>query len=118
MRTKILGIALAAIVLIAPAYADAVFTPGNNPQPNEENIFFHTGQMGMTIQSFTNRSDTLVQYSYSTDTLIGKGGQSDVDAADWLIKNITMTVPGHTFLDAILNPFKPGTAGDLLVKNY
>jgi hypothetical protein len=106
---------LAALVLIASAYGDAIFETGNHPQPNEENILFHTDQMGTTIDGFTNQSDTLVQFSSTTDTLVGSGGQSDVDAMDGLINNITVTVPGHTFLDLIFNPFKPASANDLVV---
>jgi hypothetical protein len=115
MKTRIIGIALATLVLIASAYADAVFTLGNHHQANEENVLFHSDQMGTTIDGFTNRSDTLVQFSSTTDTLIGSGGQSDVDALDGLINNITMSVPGHTFLDAIINPFEPQAGRDLVV---
>ena len=115
MRTRFFGVALATLVLIAPAYADAIFTTGNHPQPNEENILFQTDQTGTTIDGFTNQSNTLVQFSSTTDTLIASGGQSDVDAMDGLINNITVTVPGHTFLDLIFNPFKPASANDLVV---
>jgi len=115
VRTRFFGVALAALVLIASAYGDAIFELGNHPQPNEENILFHTAQMGTTIDGFTNQSDTLVQFSSTTDTLVGSGGQSDVDAMDGLINNITVTVPGHTFLDLIFNPFKPASANDLVV---
>ena len=115
MRTKILGTALATVVLLGSAYADAVFTLGNHPQPNEENILFQTDQMGMTIEAFTNRSDTMVQWSSTTDTLLGTGGQSDLDAVGGLIHDVTFTVPGHTFLDLIFNPFKPGNNNDLVV---
>jgi hypothetical protein len=112
---RIVGIALAALVLVASASANAVFTLGNHPQPNEENVLFHTDQTGTTIDGITNRSGTLVQFSSTTDTLIGSGGQSDVDAVDGLINDITMSVPGQTFLDAIINPFEPGARGDLVV---
>lgn len=116
MRTRVLGTALATLVLIASAYANAVFTLGNHHQPNEENIFFQTDQTGATIDAITNHSDTMVQYSSTTDTLVGFGGQSDVDAADGLINDITTTLPGgQTFLDYIINPFKPAAAGDLVV---
>jgi len=57
----------------------------------------------------------MVQSSSTTDTLAGSGGQSDVDAMDGLINNITVTVPGHTFLDLIINPFKPASANDLMI---
>lgn len=32
------------------------------------------------------------------------------------INNITMTLPGHTFLAAIINPFEVQATGDLLIK--
>ena len=84
---------MATLVLIAPAYADAIFTTGNHPQPNEENILFHTAQTGTTVDGFTNQSNTLVQFSSTTDTMVRSSGQSDVDAMDGLINNITVTVP-------------------------
>ena len=115
MRTKILGTALATLVLLGSAYGNAIFTLGNNPQPNEENILFQTDQMGSTIDAFTNRSDTMVQFSSTTDTLLGTGGQSDLDASDGLINDVTITVPGLTFLDLIINPFKPVNNNDLVV---
>ena len=115
MRTKILGTALATLVLLGSAYGNAIFTLGNNPQPNKENILFQTDQMGSTIDAFTNRSHTMAQFSSTTDTLLGTGGQSDLDASDGLINDVTITVPGHTFLDLIINPFKPVNNNDLVV---
>jgi len=112
---RIVGIALATVVLTASAYANAVFTLGNHPQPNEENILFQTDQTGETVDAFTNFSHTMVQFSSTTDVLIGSGGQSDLDAQDGEINNVTFTVPGHTFLDFIMNPFKPQTGLDLTV---
>ena len=61
MRTRFVGIAVTALVLIATANADAIFETGNHPQPNEENIL-QAGQTGTTIDGFTNRSNTLVQF--------------------------------------------------------
>ena len=113
--TRAIGIALATLVLMASAYADAVFTLGNNPQPNEENVLFNSPMTGTTIKGLTNRSDTPIQFSSTTDTLRASGGQSDIDAMDGLINNITITVPGHTFLDFILNPFKVGATNGLVV---
>jgi hypothetical protein len=47
--------------------------------------------------------------------LLGTGGQSDLDASDGLINDVTITVPRHTFLDLIINPFKPVNNNDLVV---
>jgi len=112
-----LGIALAALVLTASAYADAIFATGNHPQPNEENVLLNGSgtQMGATVFGTTNHTHTTVQYSSTTDTLVGTGGQSDVDALDGEINNVTITVPGHSFQDLIINPFKPVNNTDLVV---
>ena len=116
MQTRVIRTVLATLVLITSAYADAHFKLGNHAQPNEENVLFQTDQMGATIDGFTNRSDTLVQFSSTTDTLMATAhGQAQVEAADGLINDITMSVPGHTFLDAIINPFKPESVRDLVV---
>lgn len=112
---KSLALAALAFASALPAHADAVFTTGNHHQPNEENILFNTAETGMTIAAHTNRSHTGVQFTSTTDILEAKGGQSDIDAADGELNNITFTVPGHTFNDFILNPFKPAAAGDLMV---
>jgi len=100
---------------MASAYADAVFTPGNHPQPGEENILFHSDQTGMIVDEFTNRSDTEVVVSSTIDTLIGTGGQSDIDDTSGEIHDITFMVPGHTFRDFILDPQKLVSLNDLTV---
>jgi transposase-like protein len=88
-------------------------------RPGSTCVLMVTGQpqtnlTGTTIEAITNKSDTLVEYSSTTDTLLGKGGQYDVDSADRSINDITMTVTGHTFLDTTINPLKPGNANDLM----
>jgi len=99
---------------MAPAYADAVFTEGTSNQPNEQNILFNGDHVGTIISGVTTHSGTAIQFS-STQTLIGTGGQSDVDAQGASINNITFMIPGHTFLDAVINPFKPGADDDLMI---
>lgn len=95
-----------------PAFADAVFTLGNHHQTGEENILFHSDTTGMTIQDF-DHAGTDVQFASTTDTLIGTGGQADIDSVSGLIHNVTITVPGHTFGDFIFNLFEPTRNGDL-----
>ena len=51
MRTRFVGIALTTLLLMASAYADAVFTLGNHPQPGEQNIMFHTAMTGTMVLS-------------------------------------------------------------------
>ena len=112
---KAAGILLSLVTLIAPVYADAVFQLGNHPQPNEQNVLFDTDQWA-TIDGFTNQSHTLVQFSSTTDILVATAsGQAKVEAQDGSLNDITMSIPGHTMLDAIINPFEPGSSNDMIV---
>jgi hypothetical protein len=117
MKTLRKNLLLAALVALAiPAFGDAVFTLGNNPQPNEQNVLFKSDQTGSTVFGFTNHSNTQVQFSSTTDTLVvSSSGQAKVSAMDGLVNDITFSVPGHTFLDFILNPLKPAADSDLMI---
>ena len=97
MKLKAVGIILVATILVAPAFANAVFTLGNHPQPNEQNILFTSFQSGATVNGFTNFTNTLVQFSSTTDTLVVTAvGQAKVTAMDGLVNDITISVPGTT----------------------
>ena len=116
--SRVTTLLLVAIIVLtaAQAFGDAIFTLGNHPQPNEQNVLFKTFQTGATVDGFTNQTDTLTHFSSTTDTLVVTAvGQAKVTAADGLINDITFTVPGHTFLDFIFNPFKPFANRDLTV---
>ena len=116
MKLKAVGIILVATILVAPAFANAVFQLGNHPQPNEQNILFGSNQTGTTVFGFTNITNTTAQFSSTTDTLmVTSSGQAKVTAVDGLVNDITITVPGHTFNDFILNPFDPPANNDLLI---
>jgi len=116
MKLKVVGIIFVATILVAPAFADAVFTLGNNPQPNEQNILFTSQQTGTTVSGFTNQSNTQVLFSSTTDTLdVTSLGQAKVTSVDGLINDLTITVPGFNFADFILNPFNPSANNDLSI---
>src|SRR5580704_18094311 len=107
---------IAIVALAAQAFGDAVFQLGNHPQPNEQNVLFTSDQTGSTVFGFTNQSNTQVQFSSTTDTLVvTSAGQAKVTALDGLVNDITFSVPGHTFQDFILNPFEPANNNDLMV---
>jgi len=97
---------VASVSLLAiPAFGDAIFTVGNNPQPDEQNVLFSTNQSAATVFGTTNQSGDTVQFTSTTDTLVTTAnGQSNLTALDGLINNVTITAPGRTFLDLILNP--------------
>jgi mannose/fructose/N-acetylgalactosamine-specific phosphotransferase system component IID len=85
----ILAVLLVAIGAPA-AYADGVFTLGNHPQPNKQNILFGSTQMGATVFGSTNVTDTTTQVSSTTDGLmVTSSGQAKVTAVDGLINDIT-----------------------------
>ena len=114
--TRILGTALATLVLIASAYANSVnFMPGNHPQANEEEILFNTAMTGNTITGHTNQTHAAVDFTSMGTVLSGKGGQSDIDAESGLIHDITITMPGFDFKDYIFNATKPTDANNIIV---
>jgi hypothetical protein len=108
--------ALAITFLTMPAWADAVFAEKNNPQSNEENIFFTNGGTGTTLNAFTKPSNANVVITSTTNTLSEKGGQSDLsNFGEGLLHDVNFSMPGYTFTDFILNPSKPKVSGDLVV---
>ena len=117
MKVKYSLLSVAMSLLITPAFADAVFTLGNNPQqPSEQNILYTMNQTGPTIFGWTNQDKTKVQFSSSTDTLqVTANGQAKVTSMDGLINNLTISVPGQTFGDLIFNPFKLTNPNDLSI---
>jgi hypothetical protein len=114
MRYGVVVIALT--ILITPAFADAVFTPGYHLQPNEQRILDPTSQTGSTVFGFTNNSNTQVQFSSATDTLgVIPVGIPKVTATDGLVNDLTITVPGFTFLNFVMRPFQPTANNDLTI---
>jgi hypothetical protein len=92
---------------VTSAKADAVtFTIGNNPQSDEENILLSNGLSGTTVFGLTNQTNIQVAFSSTTDILVEpSSGQARVEANDGVLNNITISIPGGTFHDIILNPF-------------
>jgi hypothetical protein len=92
---------------VVTAKADSVtFTIGNNPQPDEENILLNNGTTGAVVFGVTNQTQLQVRFSSTTDVLVEpSSGQARIEATDGLLNNITISIPGGTFHDIILNPF-------------
>jgi hypothetical protein len=116
-----LGVIAAAAITLAgvPAGAQVIFTLGNNPQPNEENVLLNTGATGTTISGTTNTTGTTVDFT-STETLTApSNGQARVEGLDGVVgpEALTVSIPGGTFGDIIFNPFIGGPnapSGDVL----
>jgi hypothetical protein len=113
--TRVSSIFLNAAVLAAAissvAQATVIFTPGNNPQPGEENIMFEAAQTGMTITGDTNQSNTSVQFTSTQSLTTGGQGQAFLEAtspATTITGAVTFSVPGFGFTDYIFNPAVTG----------
>jgi len=94
---------------------DITFTEGNHQLMDEQNILFQSSQMGMLVMGFTTNTNTEVDFSSTTDTLIAHGGQATISAADGEINDLTITTPGHLFAGFVFNAFKPVNNDDLEV---
>ncbi len=97
------------------AQADIIFTLGNDPQSDEQNILFNEGfgNGTNTVVGLTNQTDTEVSFHSTTNILTTPSqGQAEVDSAD-PIKNLSIFLTnGGSFKDFILNPeCPPGSGG-------
>lgn len=117
MKTqKIILLATLALLLPSLSWATAIFTPGNNPQPDEENVLLSNGTTGNTVQGTTNQSGFAVNF-ISTQTITEpSSGQARIEATNngsqIALTNVTFSLPGGgTFTDAIFNMFIGGTVG-------
>ncbi len=86
--------------------ASVIFSPGNNPQPDEENVLFFLNQAGSLVTGITNGSNTSVSFTSTTDVLeVTANGQANVDAQDNSLNSITIALTaGGTYQDLIVNP--------------
>jgi hypothetical protein len=114
---KILGPSLILFTIIfcvsTPARADSVtFTPGNHPQPDEQNVLLNGGTTGTIVFGSFNQANLQVAFSSGTDTLVvPSSGQARIEADDGTLNSITISIPTGTFHDIIFNPFSgTGTA--------
>ena len=106
-RAAVAALATVAMLGLADAAnAMVIFTPGNNPQPGEQNILFGSSQTGTTISGATNQSNTPVRFTSTQSLTTGGVGQAFVQPANSasLLTNFTFSVPNNTFTDFIFNP--------------
>ncbi len=113
----VLGLALAGNGV---AQALIIFTLGNNPQSDEENILLNTGTSGNTVFGTTNITNRSVTFTSTTDTLSEPSqGQAEIQGVDGSIQNLKIFLTGGgTFKDLIINPECPpgsGSCGSVLV---
>jgi PEP-CTERM motif len=94
------------LVGCASVRADIIFTLGNHPQPDEENVLLTSGS-GTTITGTTNLTGFSVLFSSSQTLLAPSSGQARVSAnpEGSPLTNLSIAVDGGDYGDIILNPF-------------
>jgi hypothetical protein len=111
-RNLLLGTVLAASLGgVSAAQADVIFTLGNNPQANEQNILFQAPESGASITGATNQSGTpFVFKSLTGQTLFQNAqGQADILSVNGppsqsALTSMDITSPGNGWGDFIFNP--------------
>lgn len=110
-RSSVFAVCLSAMFGFATAaHAGVIFTLGNHPETDEENILFGGVESGSTIHGETNQSHAPVDFS-SSHTIYQQGqgqGQAMILATDQHpnrvdITNLVITPSGYTFGDFIMN---------------
>jgi len=113
-RAKLTIIAVAAAAALAgalvgsPASANVIFTLGNNPQPNEENILFQAPQSGLTVTGATNMTNVPVFFSTLTGQQLLQNAQGQAD----ILQNVPMPSTNSALTSMDINLTAPNfTAG-------
>src|SRR2546421_6100963 len=103
----VLVVLAAVLTFSGTARADVIFTLGNNPQPNEENILFQTPETGLTINGFTSKTNVDIFFTTLTgqDLLQQAQGQADIlqnvanPAQNSALTSMNISAPGFGFGD-------------------
>jgi len=104
------------------ASADVIFTLGNNPQPDENNILFAAGETGTLITGEVDHSGVGVQFSSLTGQTLEQNAQGQASITELNgdpLTSMFIAVSGYTFGDFILNLENgTGTATVVAVDNF
>jgi hypothetical protein len=94
------AIVTGALFFAAPAFANIIFTTGNHPQANEQNILFETPQIGVTLDNGeVDHTGADVDFKSLTGQVLQQKAQGQADI--------------FCFLNCINNAPPPGTASQL-----
>ena len=92
-----------------------MFIPGNNPQPDEENVLLNQGETGNTVTGSTNQSHIGVNFSSTQTLTIPSNGQARIEATSGgsqvALSDIAFALASGTFTDAIFDMHIGGTIG-------
>jgi hypothetical protein len=115
-------VSLAFAIWAPTAAADVIFTLGNNPQPDENNILFAAGETGTLITGEVDHSGVGVQFSSLTGQTLEQNAQGQASITEVNgdpLTSMFVQVPGYTFGDFILNLENgTGTATVVAVDNF
>src|SRR4051794_17245275 len=97
-----------ALALAGNAAATVLFTIGNDPQVDEENIVFNgAGTVpgpDTTVTGRTNISDLIVSFTSSENLVTPSSGQARIEAQDGAFTDLSVFLNNGTFGDFIFNP--------------
>jgi len=91
---------------MASASADVIFTLGNHPQADENNILFGDPATGALITGEVDHSGVAVEFSSLTGQILDQHakGQASIEEVNGdPLTSMFVEVPGYTFGDFILN---------------
>jgi hypothetical protein len=126
-RTLLAAAVIAAAFAIPSAQADVIFTLGNNPQPNELNIFFAAkefqtsapdtihgvvGQQTNEVVDFSSQNNPLYQNAQGQADI-----ENDLNPGKALLTDLEITVPGFSWTDFIMNPLNGEGDATVTVKD-
>ena len=128
MRRTLLSAAVIAAAFASPlAQADVIFTLGNNPQPDEVNIFFENPESSTTAPDTIHGDvghilNEVVDFHSNNNPLYQNAqGQADIEnelnPGKALLTDLEITVPGFTFTDFIMNPLNGEGDATVTVKD-
>jgi hypothetical protein len=106
-------LALGGALLAGPASADVVFTLGNNPQPNEENILFQAPETGATVTGATNMTHIPVYFSSLTGQTLLQNAQGQAD----ILQNVPMASQNSALTSMDINLTAPNFTPGVGVPN-
>jgi hypothetical protein len=116
-KTPKLLLVIATVLFPSLSWATIIFTPGNNPQPGEENVLLNKGTSGSTVSGTTNQSGVTINFTSATQILSEPAnGQARIEATNGTsqvaLSDITsITSANGLFGDLIFNMHIGGTIG-------
>lgn len=112
---------LTVLLSSSAAWADIVFSIGNNPQPGQQNVLFNnagdlSGPANLVRGNLNQTTTTHVDFTSSTALTTPSNGQARIEGAVTMFTDLSifLTVPpGGTYTSLIFNINSVGNTGDV-----